>query len=147
MFTRYIDDLGRIHIPKNVRDRLRIHPGDSVEMLIDDESIIIKKHLILADCWISEASKVAEAIANELHLGVAICNLDRVVAISGLSRQLMYEKVYEDIACRTEPYNSLSIGGDLHPIEGRSLVARYVQPIQYAEKPAGAIIEIGRAHV
>lgn len=40
---RRIDDLGRIHIPKNVRLSLGINYGDVISISVSDESIILRK--------------------------------------------------------------------------------------------------------
>lgn len=40
---RHIDDLGRIVIPKEMRDSLNIRPGDIVTMQIDDDKLILTK--------------------------------------------------------------------------------------------------------
>ena len=40
---RRIDDLGRIVIPKEIRKNLRIKSGESVEIFVDGDSIILKK--------------------------------------------------------------------------------------------------------
>lgn len=40
---RRIDDLGRIHIPKNVRLSLDINYGDVISIIISDASIILRK--------------------------------------------------------------------------------------------------------
>lgn len=43
--VRYIDDLGRIVIPKDIRRRYRFGTGDAVEFFIEDDgTIIIKKY-------------------------------------------------------------------------------------------------------
>ena len=41
---RRIDDLGRIVIPKELRKSLRIKNGDSLEIFVDQEDIILKKY-------------------------------------------------------------------------------------------------------
>ena len=40
---RRIDDLGRIHIPKNVRLSLGINYGDVISISVSDANIILKK--------------------------------------------------------------------------------------------------------
>lgn len=40
---RHIDDLGRIVIPKEMRDSLNIRPGDIITMKIDDDKLILSK--------------------------------------------------------------------------------------------------------
>ncbi len=42
--VRHIDALGRIVIPKELRNRLEIEEGDSLEMFLDENTIIIKKY-------------------------------------------------------------------------------------------------------
>ena len=45
--TRRIDELGRIVIPKEIRKKLHITAGDLLEINLDDNSIILKKHSVL----------------------------------------------------------------------------------------------------
>ena len=40
---RRIDELGRIVIPKEIRKNLRIKNGESVEIFVEGDSIILKK--------------------------------------------------------------------------------------------------------
>lgn len=46
---RHIDDLGRLVIPKNIRERMNIFADDAFNILIDEEndSVIFKKHNVL----------------------------------------------------------------------------------------------------
>ena len=41
---RRIDDLGRVVIPKELRKTLRIKNGESLEIFVDNEDIILKKY-------------------------------------------------------------------------------------------------------
>lgn len=44
MCTRRIDDLGRIVIPKEIRLRLKIEVGDPLDLNLNGETVVIKKH-------------------------------------------------------------------------------------------------------
>ena len=44
---RRIDELGRIVIPKEIRKNLRIKDGENIEIFIEGENIILKKHSML----------------------------------------------------------------------------------------------------
>ena len=41
--VRRIDDLGRIHIPKDVREPLNINYGDVLSIIVSDTSIVLRK--------------------------------------------------------------------------------------------------------
>lgn len=45
MHTTTIDAAGRVHIPKAIRDRLRIAPGDTRALDFDGERIILRLNL------------------------------------------------------------------------------------------------------
>lgn len=42
-FIRKIDDLGRIVIPKDLREMFDLNPGDDIEISADDMYILISK--------------------------------------------------------------------------------------------------------
>lgn len=42
--VRKTDDLGRIVIPKEIRQKLHINEGDSLEFFLDDRHIICRKY-------------------------------------------------------------------------------------------------------
>lgn len=42
---RNIDELGRIVVPKEIRKQLDINNNDPVEIYVDGDKIILKKHL------------------------------------------------------------------------------------------------------
>ena len=42
-----IDERGRITIPKELRDKMGLNPGDTVYLLANDDSVIIKKAVTL----------------------------------------------------------------------------------------------------
>ena len=47
--VRRIDDLGRIVIPKEIRRSLKINDGDSLEIFVDTNEVILKKYSLLDD--------------------------------------------------------------------------------------------------
>ena len=44
---RRIDELGRIVIPKEIRNRLRVGPGDMLDIFTQDKTIVLKKYSLL----------------------------------------------------------------------------------------------------
>ena len=43
--TRRLDELGRIVLPKSIREEFEIHEKDPVETYTDEDKIILKKYL------------------------------------------------------------------------------------------------------
>ena len=66
---RRIDDLGRIVIPKEIRKNLRVCEGDSLEILVDNNQIILNKYSI-----IDNMSVVAKKIVDSDAIGSIILN-------------------------------------------------------------------------
>lgn len=44
--VRHLDELGRIVIPKDIRETLKISEGDKMEFYVDEEKIVLKKHTL-----------------------------------------------------------------------------------------------------
>jgi transcriptional pleiotropic regulator of transition state genes len=42
--VRKVDHLGRIVLPKEIRDLLHIHPHDGVEIFVGNDCIVLKKY-------------------------------------------------------------------------------------------------------
>lgn len=63
--TRKIDNLGRIVVPKEIRKTLDMDIGTSIEIYLDDESIILKKYKANMACQITgEVSNDNMVLAN-----------------------------------------------------------------------------------
>ena len=83
---RRIDDLGRIVIPKELRRTLRIKNGDSLEIFVEHEDIILKKYSPMES--IEEAAeKYVESFHQVIKHNVIVTDKDRVIAASGLLKK------------------------------------------------------------
>lgn len=50
---RKVDELGRVVLPVEIRNTLDIHPKDKMEISLDQNKIILKKHQPKLTCQIS----------------------------------------------------------------------------------------------
>ena len=83
---RRIDDLGRIVIPKELRRTLRIKNGDSLEIFVDREDVILKKYSPMES--IEEAAeKYVDSFHQVIKHNVIVTDKDRVIAASGLLKK------------------------------------------------------------
>lgn len=79
---RRIDDLGRIVIPKELRRNLRIKNGDTLEVFVDGDAIILKKYSPMES--IEEAAvKYVDSFNQVIKHDVIVCDKDKVIAASG----------------------------------------------------------------
>ena len=80
--VRRIDDLGRIVIPKDIRKTLRIKDGESLEIFLSSDNIVLKKYSPLEGLQ-NFYKTYAESIYSEIGYNIMIVDRDKVVAASG----------------------------------------------------------------
>lgn len=80
--VRRIDDLGRIVIPKEIRKTLRIKDGESLEIFLNSDNIVLKKYSPLEGLQ-NFYKTYAESIYSELGNNVLIVDRDKIVAAAG----------------------------------------------------------------
>ena len=77
-----IDELGRIVIPKEIRKNLRIKNGDSLEIFLDDEAIILKKYSQIESLEML-AENYVETFNQVMKHNIIVTDRDKVIAIAG----------------------------------------------------------------
>src|SRR5574344_363306 len=80
--VRRIDDLGRIVIPKEIRKTLRIKDGESVEIFLNDDNIILKKYLPLGELP-GFYKDYVDSIYSEINKNIMVVDRDHIVAVAG----------------------------------------------------------------
>jgi transcriptional pleiotropic regulator of transition state genes len=50
---RKVDPLGRIVIPREIRREMRINEGDELEVIVNEDKVIMKKHISQNTCLIT----------------------------------------------------------------------------------------------
>ena len=96
---RRIDDLGRIVIPKEIRKTMRIKNGESLEIYLDEDSIILKKYSPIESLE-TIASKYVETFNRVLKHNVIVTDKDRVIAIAGNLKKKYEGKEISDFVDR-----------------------------------------------
>lgn len=90
--VRRIDDLGRIVIPKEIRKTLRIKDGESLEIFLNNDNIVLKKYSPLEGLQ-NFYKTYAESIYSELGNNVLIVDRDKIVAASGDFKKKYLDKL------------------------------------------------------
>ncbi len=83
---RRIDDLGRVVIPKELRRSLRIKNGDSLEIFVEHEDIILKKYSPMESIE-EAATKYVDSFNEVIKHSVIVTDKDRVIAASGILKK------------------------------------------------------------
>ncbi len=79
---RRIDDLGRVVIPKEIRKKLKIKNGESLEIFIDNDAVVLKKYSYMSDLH-EIAQNCSDSFYDVVNSNILITNLDNVIAASG----------------------------------------------------------------
>lgn len=89
--VRRIDDLGRIVIPKEIRRTFRIKNGESLEIFLENENIILKKYSSF-DSLKNFYRNYVESVYSEINKSFIITDRDRIVAVSPDIRKQYIDK-------------------------------------------------------
>ncbi len=94
---RRIDDLGRIVIPKEIRKNLRIRDGESLEIFIENNRVILKKHSMVNT--ISDIAKLCvESFSEVIDKKIIITDRDKIIAHSiNLSTNYLNKEITTNI--------------------------------------------------
>lgn len=94
--VRKIDDLGRIVIPKEIRNSLLIKEGTPMEIVVtEDRSIMLRKGNVLES--IGELSeKMCNVLFEMLNYPILITDDEKVVSICGISKKTYLNKPLSD---------------------------------------------------
>ena len=125
--VRRIDDLGRIVIPKEIRRNLRIRDGESLEIFVDGDNVVLKKFSIMRNVD-DYACNLVDSMYSILKKSVVITDGDSVIACSNDVKELLNKSISENL-CNSikrrekiiEKYNK-----DLFITDDFSLNSKYV---------------------
>ena len=74
--TRRIDELGRIVIPKEIRNKMHIKKGELLEIYMEDINVIsLRKHNTINEKQ-DFINKIVKVLASKIKTNVFINNLD-----------------------------------------------------------------------
>ena len=145
--VRRIDELGRVVIPKEIRRTLRIKDGDSLEIFIDREELMLKKYSPM-----QSLEKFAGGSVKSLHelsgFTAVICDSNEVLFADGKLKKEVHgkkitmqcEKLLQD---RKTYLANVVDGGDILPLlDGveSAITAQFVVPIVANSDCLGAVL-------
>lgn len=97
---RRIDELGRIVIPKELRKNLKIKNGDSLEIFVDDEDVILKRYSPMETIE-TTAEKYADSFNQVIKHNIIITDKNKVIAASGNLKKKYLDKEISEFTERS----------------------------------------------
>lgn len=104
--VRKIDELGRIVIPKEIRNVLGIHSNDDLEIFIDDMKIVLTKYE-KSDNILNYSNNVVKIIDEKLNIKVFITNKEKIITTGNFKNKELDSKLLELIEERKR-YESIN---------------------------------------
>ena len=104
--VRKIDELGRIVIPKEIRNVLSIHSNDDLEIFIDNMKIVLKKYE-KSDNILNYSNNIVNIIDEKLNIKVFVTNKERFITEGDLKNKELDSKLLELIEERKR-YESIN---------------------------------------
>ncbi len=80
--VRRIDELGRIVIPKEIRKSLRIKEGESLEIFVEGDNVVLKKYSEM-DGSFAIYNRFVDLFYSELKMNIIVTDRDKVLACAG----------------------------------------------------------------
>ena len=98
--VRRIDELGRIVIPKEIRKNMRIKNGDSLEIFLNEEDIILKKYSPIENLE-NVLENYVDTFNQVIKHNIIVTDRDKVIAMAGALKKKYLGKSISDFTDRS----------------------------------------------
>ncbi|MBR3198714.1 MAG: AbrB/MazE/SpoVT family DNA-binding domain-containing protein [Bacilli bacterium] len=133
--VRRIDELGRIVLPKDLREALRIKSGDNLEIFIENKNIVLKKHSKLNK--IKDIEKIiTEILKEKLNTHIILTDTDKIIIDT--SNKSINEKISKEV--EQIIINKEQITKEEIKITKVKIINSLIKPIVKEGKAIGALI-------
>ena len=140
--VRRIDDLGRIVIPKEIRRSFKINEGDSLEIFVDNNGIILRKYSFLDD-MVEESLQLVEVIKKVYGKNIVITDKERVIAaVKDLNKEYFGKELTSNIKEKIENRSEVINQDSSIIIHGENLSNFFLVPIIANSDSLGSVILI-----
>lgn len=139
--VRRIDDLGRIVIPKEIRRNFKINEGDSIEIFVDNNGIVLKKYSLLDD-MLELSTKLVEVFKKVYNKNIIVTDKEKVIATSkDFKKDYLNKDLISSIKEKIENRSEFFTDEGVYLIEGGNLVnSCFLVPIIANSDSLGSII-------
>lgn len=141
--VRRIDDLGRIVIPKEIRRNFKINEGDSLEIFVDNNSIVLKKYSLLYD-MVELSSKLVDIFKKIYNKNIVITDKEKVIASSKeLKKDYLNKELVNSMKEKIEDRNEYLSNNSINLVVNGNLVEScFLIPIIANSDSLGSVVLI-----
>lgn len=141
--VRRIDDLGRIVIPKEIRRNFKINEGDSLEIFVDSNGIVLKKYSMLDD-MVEFALDLVEVARKVYGKSVIITDNEKVIATGkDLKKEYLEKELTSIIKSKIEDRSEfMNYDSSLIVMDSESVLNYFLVPIIANSDSLGSVILI-----
>ena len=133
---RRIDELGRIVIPKEIRNTMGIKVGNALEISVNGLGDIVLSKRNMMTTINDYAQDLCDVASDVLGLPIIICDKDKVIAVSGCSQKMYLHKQITDelkqLIAKCDNFTKVSseIEGVVPIVsDDNTYTSQYLQPI------------------
>lgn len=133
--TRKIDGMGRLVIPKEIREKYNIHENDYLEFIFECDGFYLKKYSKLGKFSII-SQELTDILNKYLGAEILIAEKDSIIAYSGVNKDKyinknISKKLYKSIKRREELFEKYT--KELEIIEGETINCSYINKALVAD--------------
>lgn len=138
---RRIDDLGRIVIPKEIRKNLKMNEGDSLEIYVLDDDVVLRKYSLL-DKFNNYTKRIVDVYYKCFNKSIIVTDKDKIIAsskdVDDYSNKMIISNIKNHIIDRKEDVITCeSIVNDMEKVP-----KLYILPIIIDSDAIGSIVLI-----
>ncbi len=90
-YIRKIDDLGRIVIPKEVRNKLKIQENESIMITSDNSKIVISKYSYLSN-YLRFINDICENFIEIYKTNIKVTDREKIIFNSAVNTKYLYKE-------------------------------------------------------
>lgn len=146
---RRIDELGRIVIPKEIRKNLKIKDGESLEIFINDDAVILKKYSYMSDLH-DIAQNCSDSFYDVVKNDILITDLDKVIAASGsLKKKYLDKEISNNISSMIKKRTTtIDDSKDIEIVNGTNEECNFiVSPVVSSGDAVGSVIILSDSNI
>ena len=121
--VRRIDELGRIVIPKEIRKNLNIREGESLEIFIDNNTLIMQKFSKI-NSHQDEVKEILKYISEAFNININLYDRDKLLIYTNeeLGKLLFIKEFNNMLSTRKDIIFDVNIDNNVHKIYSKPLI-------------------------